>query len=64
MGNEILRINAHDIDSGLNGEIFFYFDENTVKDTDWKYFIINSNGQLFLNTIIDREQQAVYVVRK
>jgi len=59
-GAEILTVKAEDEDSGINGEVFFYLDENR---NDWKSFSLDpKTGLLTLNTKLNINKQSIYSV--
>ncbi len=59
-GAEILTVKAEDEDTGINGEVFFYLDENR---NDWKSFSLDpKTGLLTLNTKLNINKQSIYSV--
>ncbi|XP_033829797.1 protocadherin gamma-C5-like [Periophthalmus magnuspinnatus] len=59
-GKEIVSVKATDIDEGLNGEIEYFFADQTAKTT-LTLFDINSNtGAIVVKGILDHESQAIH----
>jgi hypothetical protein len=63
IGSHILTLKASDEDKGTNGEVYFYFDQSNVKNTDWRSFNLDSSsGELKLAASLDPSHPIYSVV--
>lgn len=59
LSKEVIQVIANDVDSGLNGKVFYSIDKGNSE----KIFTINSaSGQISLKSILDREKRSNYVL--
>ena len=56
----ILRVTAHDLDTGVNGAIVYAFSTQTKGTYDHLFGIRNHTGEIYVRDVLDYEEGAVY----
>ncbi|NP_001079607.1 protocadherin gamma subfamily A, 3 L homeolog [Xenopus laevis] len=58
----ILKLNATDQDEGLNGEIEYFFDYDTLKSVKEIFTLNQQSGEISVNGVIDFEEKEFYEI--
>lgn len=57
IGTQLLRVYTHDLDEGLNGDVFYYISDG---NNDGKFAIDGATGQVSLVKSLDRETTSMF----
>ncbi|KAG8439014.1 hypothetical protein GDO86_005273, partial [Hymenochirus boettgeri] len=58
----ILKVNATDVDIGLNGEIEYFFDYHTQENVKQLFLLDKQTGEILINGVIDFEETDFYEI--